>query len=131
MRGTLRQFFMFLLVGVLNTGFSYALYSLFVFLGLHYSIAALVASALGALFNFRTTGRIVFGSRDNKLLVRFLLVYAGIYVLNVCSLKGLIALGLSAYAAGALLTLPMALVSYVAQRRLVFAVPTKVEHAPV
>ena len=118
--GSLRQFFLFVAVGVLNTVFGYGAYSLLVFLGLHYAIAALLGTCAGILFNFQTTGRIVFRNKDNRRLVRFTAAYALTYLLNLAGLRVLTGLGLNPYLAGAVLLAPMAIVAFLIQRRLVF-----------
>jgi len=55
------EFARFVLVGVLNTLFSYFLYGSLILIGLNYKYAVLLATILGVLFNFQTTGRLVFG----------------------------------------------------------------------
>jgi putative flippase GtrA len=114
------RFFKFLAVGVLNTAFGYSIYALLIFMGIEVSLAILIGTIIGVLFNFKTTGQLVFGSRDNRKLVRFVGVYAILYVLNVAGVKLLIALGLNSYAAGAVLLAPMAMLSFLLNRRLVF-----------
>ena len=114
------KFFRFLVVGGLNTLFGYSLFALLIFVGLHYSLAVLVSTALGVLFNFKTTGSIVFKHNNNALLFRFVLGYGVVYALNVGLLKALSLLGFNMYAGGAMLLLPMALVSYFLNSRLVF-----------
>ncbi|MCU7242422.1 MAG: GtrA family protein [Microcystis aeruginosa WS75] len=55
------KFARFLLVGVLNTIFGYFLYGTLILIGLDYKLAVLLATILGVLFNFQTTGRLVLG----------------------------------------------------------------------
>jgi putative flippase GtrA len=55
------RFVRFLLVGVLNTIFGYFLYGTLILIGLDYKLAVLLATILGVLFNFQTTGRLVLG----------------------------------------------------------------------
>ncbi|HBA61365.1 MAG TPA: polysaccharide biosynthesis protein GtrA [Elusimicrobia bacterium] len=118
--GDRKLFVRFIAVGVLNTIFGYSLFALLIFVGLHYALAALVGQVLGVLFNFKTTGRLVFGSRDNSLLLRFLGVYSFTYVVNVFALKGLKGLGWNMYLAGAAMLLPMAIIAFLLNKRLVF-----------
>lgn len=107
------RFVRFLFVGALNTLFSYVIYAVLVLLGLHYSLATLISTILGIIFNFFTTGRIVFANRDNKLIIRFVLCYGVTYLVNVFCLRGLIdGLGMDKLIAGALITLPVAILSY-------------------
>lgn len=120
-----RQLSLFVLVGVLNTLFGYGCYALLLWLGLHYGMATLLGTILGVLFNFRTTGRLVFQNHDNRLLGRFILVYVVGYGANVAGLWALQKIGLDAYKGGALLLLPSALLTFWLQKRYVFVWPKK------
>lgn len=64
---------LFIFVGALNTLFGYTIFTFFIMMGLHYALAALLANILGVLFNFKTTGKIVFKNSNNVLLVKFFL----------------------------------------------------------
>jgi putative flippase GtrA len=114
------QFIKFLFVGGLNTLFGYGIFALFLALGLHYSLAALLGTLLGILFNFKTYGTLVFRNSDNRLLFKFLGVYGTTYLLTVASIAVLKIFHLSAFAAGAIVALPMALISFALNRRYVF-----------
>lgn len=114
------RFFRFLVVGGLNTLFGYSVFALLIFLGVHYSLAVLVSTVAGVLFNFKTTGAIVFNHSDNRLIFKFVLGYGVVYLLNVLFLKLLSLAGLNMYVGGAVLLLPMAVVSYLINSRLVF-----------
>lgn len=116
-------FVRFLAVGALNTLFGYGCFVLLLFVGLHYTLALLLGTMLGVLFNFKTTGTLVFGSRDNRLLARFVGTYAVIYACNVVAIGLLLRTGLSAQAAGAVLLLPMAALAFVLNRKFVFPSP--------
>jgi putative flippase GtrA len=114
------RFFRFLVVGGINTLFGYIVYAGFILLNLHYSLAALFSTILGIIFNFFTTGRIVFKDRRSNLIVRFFGVYAVYYVLNVSLLKLLTAQGLNSLVSGAITALPLAVLSYFLSRTFVF-----------
>jgi putative flippase GtrA len=116
------RFIRFVLVGVLNTVFGYAVFAVFILLDLHYAVAALLSTICGVLFNFKTTGRLVFGSRDNSLLVRFFGVYAITYVLGVLYLRVSTAYQWNILIAAAVMMPPMAVVSYTLNRVFVFGV---------
>ena len=118
------RFIRFLLVGVLNTVFGYSVFAFFIFTGMHYAVAALLSTICGILFNFKTTGQIVFGSRDNSLLLRFFGVYAITYVIGVLFLKLSTAFQWNVLIAAAVLMPPMAVVSYTLNRLFVFAPST-------
>lgn len=114
------KLFKFLIVGSVNTLFGYSLYALFIFCGLHYSIATLLSTIIGILFNFKTIGKFVFESRDNKLIHKFIAVYIFIYLLNVISLKIFVYYKTNLYLSGALLVLPLALISFYLNHQFVF-----------
>jgi len=110
-----------LLVGVLNTAVGYSLFLIALWAGLHYSAAIALATILGTLFNFKSTGVIVFQSHDHARLLRFVMVYGLVYAVNVVGVATLLQFGLQAWFAGLLLLLPLALLSYVLNSRYVFA----------
>ena len=110
----------FVVVGVFNTAVGYTIYVLMLWVGLNYAVAAAVGTVLGMLFNFKSTGWLVFGSSENRLLLRFMAVYGVVYLVNVLALTALTSMGLSAYSAGLVTLLPAALLSYVLNKTLVF-----------
>jgi len=114
-------FIRFLLAGGLNTAFGYGCFSLLLYIGLHYSVALFIATLLGILFNFKTTGALVFKSSNNFLIWRFLLVYILIYGVNVLGVKAFSLAGITPYLGGAILLLPIATLSFILQKRFVFS----------
>ena len=120
------KFVRFLLVGALNTLFSYFLYGSLILIGLNYKYAVLLATILGVLFNFQTTGKLVFGSKNNKLIFRFVLVYVVTFLLNVEVLRIVDAIDIGIeqktkmLIAGAILLLPMAVISFILMKLFVF-----------
>lgn len=100
------------MVGILNTAFGYTLFVLLIWLGLYYPYAVGLGTVLGVLFNFQTTGRLVFGNAKWQSIFRFIGVYFLIYLLNVGGVAILLELGCTAYLAGAILLIPMAGISY-------------------
>jgi len=114
------QFIRFLLVGLLNTVFGYSVYAILIWAGFSYPLAILFGTILGALFNYKTIGALVFRSKNNKLLYRFLMVYAVIYLVNIISIKFLKILIPNDYISQALLLPFIALLSYSLNRKFVF-----------
>lgn len=114
------QLVRFGLVGVLNTGFSYAIYAALLALGLPYAAANLGALLIGIVFSFRTQGRLVFLNDDKQRFLRFVAVWAAIYVVNVTLIGLFVSFGVGAYAAGAVALGPIVLLSFVAQKYFVF-----------
>ena len=115
------QFIRFVLVGILNTIFGYSVYCLMIWIGLSYWWATLIANVLGVMFNFKTTGVLVFKNHNNWLFFRFALCYVLAYFLNV----GIIALfshytSINQYISGFIATLITALFSFCFQKWVVF-----------
>jgi putative flippase GtrA len=113
--------FRFLLVGGINTMFGYGAYAFFLWSGLHYASAALFATIAGVIFNFFTTGRLVFDRvLRARMAPRYLGVYAAVYAINVASLWALAELHVDPYLAGLLLIIPMAAIAFALMRAFVF-----------
>ncbi len=108
----------FLLAGLANTAFGYAVFALLLAIGAG-PLAALVFGAIaGAAFNLQTSSRLVFRSRARTL--RFFSVYAAVLALNWAALRATHRAGLSNMEAQAILSLPIAAISFLAQRFFVF-----------
>lgn len=114
------KFIKFLFVGVLNTLFGYGIFSLFIFLKLYYPIAALLAMVIGIIFNFKTTGTLVFKNKENSLLPKFFGVYGIGYLVNIGLLAIFDYFKFSMYVAQAIIILPMALLSFCLMKYFVF-----------
>lgn len=119
-QGERKRLVLFFIVGGVNTAFGYSLYALLLYLHFHYALASLLATIGGVLFNFKTTGVIVFKSHDNRLLFRFIAVYTVTYLLNVVLLRIFSINNANMYLAGAALILPMAMLGFVMQKKFVF-----------
>lgn len=114
------KFIRFLFVGGLNTAFGYGIFASMLWFGLHYTLASFLSTILGILFNFKTTGVIVFDSHNNLLILKFFAVYGITYVLGVFGLYLFSLLRVSPYISGALLILPMACASFILNKKFVF-----------
>ncbi|MGY8903934.1 MAG: GtrA family protein [Burkholderiales bacterium] len=117
------QWLRFVVVGALNTLFGYGLFALLVWAGLAYPVAIGVATVVGVLFNFQTTGRMVFDGAPRSRLLRFVAVYALVYLINLAAVAVLLYWKLNIYLANALVILPLAWLAYIFQRKFVFTVP--------
>lgn len=114
------QFVRFIFVGVINSLFGYGCFALLLYMGLHYTIALLLSTVFGVIFNFKSTGALVFGSHDNRLMLRFSGSYAVVYFVNIIGIKGLSHVGVAPYIGGAILIAPMAVLAYIFNKRFVF-----------
>jgi putative flippase GtrA len=116
-----RDIIRFVFVGVVNTAFGYSLFSLFLFLGFLYPVAIFFSTIIGIAFNYQTIGRYVFRHRGKSKLLQFFGVYLIVYALNVYGIWQLELFGIdNKYISGALLILPMALISFILNKKVVF-----------
>ncbi len=116
-----RQFIKFLIVGGLNTLVGYLIFSAFIVGGMDSAVAVIATTIIGALFNFASTGWIVFRSSETTLLPRFVIVYAGQCVVNLAMLRALETLGVAPLVAQALLLPVLTILSYLSMRQFVFS----------
>ena len=120
----------FFAVGALNTLFSYVIYAILILLGLHYTLATLFSTILGIIFNFFTTGRLVFRSMNNRLFYKFVMVYGCTYLVNILLLHWLVdLLAVNKLVAGAITTLPVAMLSYTLNSRFTFSKQTEISES--
>lgn len=113
------KFLKFLFVGFLNTLFSYFLYAAFVTVGMKANVALFFQYIIGVLWNFKTTGTIVFKNNDNKLVFKFILSYIFTFFINSV-LLAILNKFLNDYLAQAILILPIALISFIIFKKWVF-----------
>ena len=116
-----RRFILFLLVGGVNTLAGYTFFALFILFGLGATSAAVGSTILGILFNFRSTGLIVFGSRSAALLPRFVIVYGLQCAANIALLRLAARAGIPALAAEIVILPLLAIASFLLLRQFVFA----------
>ena len=114
------RFVRFLLVGGLNTAFGYTVFAICILIGIPYPVAALVSTVLGVLFNFKSYGTLVFGSHDNRLILRFFAVYGICYLVGLLPLAWAKAHGVPVLLVAAVCAIPMAALAFTLQRALVF-----------
>lgn len=115
------KFIRFIFVGGVNTFFGLGTYCLFIWLGLSYIWATLISHVLGILFNFITTGTLVFENSDKRLIFKFFLNYGLTYFINVGFNKGFqFFLGMNQYYSGIGATIITALISFFILKRFVY-----------
>jgi putative flippase GtrA len=113
-----RVWLRFGLVGLVNTGFGYAVFAVLVLAGVWPGAALAGTTAAAVVVNFQASRRLVF--RSNGPILRFVTVYIVVLAVNWAALRLLQWCGLPGLGAQALLTLPVAAVSFVGQQRFVF-----------
>jgi len=119
------RFIKFLFVGIINTIFGYSVFAILIILRLDYQYALLIATICGVMFNFKTIGTLVFKTKNNELIFRFIGVYCVIYILNVELIKIFNSFGINILLSQAMLVLPFAVISYVLNKKFVFNVNNK------
>ncbi len=116
-----RKFIKFLFVGFINTLFSYVIYALCVTILSRPTLSLGVSYIIGIMFNFQTTGRIVFKNSDNKLIVKFFLCYITTFFVNRYFLDTLVAdFHVDKYLSQAILVFPIAMLSFLLLKNFVF-----------
>jgi putative flippase GtrA len=114
------QFFRFLVVGVGNTAFGYSVYLISLWIGISYQAAVVISTILGVVFNFFTTGTIVFRNAAFCNFFGFFAVYGVTLAVNLVLLTGLVDAGVSK-ALGQALVLPIIVImSFLLNKFLVF-----------
>jgi putative flippase GtrA len=94
----------FLVVGVVNTLFTYAVYAVCLFVGGSVGWASLISLIAGILFGFVTQEKIVFLGFGKWSFLKFLLVWALLYHVFVALVLLAESFGMNNYVGGALAT---------------------------
>ena len=113
----------FLVVGVLNAGFGFCVFSALALAGAPNWLAILGGNVAGIAFNFLTNSALVFRQLAWRNLPRFAASYGVLLVANTLLLGWLEGPVGSKLLAQAVLTPPLAALSYVLMSRWVFAKP--------
>jgi putative flippase GtrA len=125
------DFIRFLFVGSVNTLFGYAAFVFFVYLKFPLSLAIFCGMFVGIIFNFFTTGRVVFNSLSKKGFVKFFFAYIAIYLFNTGVIKLFLLIKNNNYLAGALAIPPVSVVSFLVLKYLVFNKPPETQGPPL
>lgn len=103
-RPELRRLALFVVVGLVNTGFGYGVYAVLVLAGLIPHVALACSFTLGVIWNYFTHARFVFHAKGFRRLPLYAACYVGLYLLNVSALHLLLDAGLPPLLAQAVLT---------------------------
>ena len=114
------QLMRFLVVGVMNTGFSYLIYAMFLQAGLNFALANFFSMVCSILFSFKTQGRLVFANAENRLFKRYIVSWSCLYLFNITIIYLLGRAGVNPYLGGALALAPVIAMSYFLQKLWVF-----------
>ncbi|CDZ76219.1 GtrA-like protein [Legionella massiliensis] len=110
---------------MLNTLVGFALYAIFINLGMHYSLAVLLSTILGVAFNYFSTGKLVFNNTGNSRIIQYVMTYGFTYLINIAIIKSCIMIGLNEYYAY-IFSIPfMAILNFTLMKRFVFITNNK------
>jgi len=115
-----KRVFRYYQAGLINMGFGYGLFALFVWAGVNMYLAQIVAHILGVIFNYFTYSRYTFADQRGSKS-RFIMSYAFNYVLNLAALAFTAIFVASPYLAGLIATIAVSLVNYFVLKHLVFS----------
>lgn len=116
-----RKFVKYLFVGFMNTVFSYVIYAICVTILSRPTLSLAVSYVIGILFNFQTTGRIVFKNKNNTLIFKFFLSYLTTFFINRYFLDMLVStFHVDKYLSQAILVFPIAIISFMLLKHFVF-----------
>ena len=115
----------YVVVGLANTGFSYAVYALTLGLGCSYPIASLITLIAGICLSFKTQGRFVFRNMRNSLFGRFFVSWVLIYLGHVGVVALCLHLGFNAFIGGAVAMPSNVVAGFLLQRYFVFGGPSR------
>jgi putative flippase GtrA len=111
---------LFLIVAGINTIFGFIIYGVLVYSGLSVMLAVLLSTIIGVLFNFKTYGSIVFKSNNNRLLFKFVGIYALCYIINVSGIYLLEKMQIDKYIAWLFMAVPIGILTYILNKKFVF-----------
>ena len=116
----IRQLQRFVVVGIVNTLFYYAVYALGLYTGLGYAVATLVATLVGIVFSFVNFGKFVFGNTEYRRIARFVSVYALLYFVNIGIITAMKGITLNYYLSGLVAVAICAALSFLLNRFYVY-----------
>ncbi|HEX8078054.1 MAG TPA: GtrA family protein [Chthoniobacterales bacterium] len=116
----LPRFARFILIGGVNTAFGYGVFVVFYALLKSHRASITMATIIGVLFNYLTTGRYVFSNYDYKLIFRFISAYAVILILNIMIVEVMLSAHVPALGAQVIALPFIVLVSYCINAKFVF-----------
>lgn len=115
------QHMIFVCVGMLNAAFGYTVYAVAVLAGLHYAAALFIATVSGVVFNFYSTGRLVFANRSGSKFLRFVAAYVALYLINLGFLSILIQFGISKLIGQIICLVIMTPITFITLNKFVFS----------
>jgi putative flippase GtrA len=116
----LSQIIRFIFIGGINTLFGFSVYVFFIWYGFGYPVASAISIILGVIFNYFSTGIVVFNHKKFDRIYPYLLVYLFIYIVNISLIALLLVAGLNEIEAGFVTLFPVAVITYYLLNKYVF-----------
>lgn len=110
----------FIATGILNTLVGWIIYSILILLGAKIWLALLMPIIIGIFFNFFTISKFTFKKFSIKILPKFIIVYALVYLINYFLLHFLQEYGLNEILAQFLLLPIISLISFLLFSKVVY-----------
>ncbi len=123
---TKKQFLKFLFVGALNTIFGILIFGFLTLTSMPTWAILLISNVMGVVFNFFTTGRIVFSEKGYSTIYRFLILNFFIYWMYLFSISILLPFVGNRLLAMLIIIWPITVVNYLLMRDCVFLKSSKV-----
>ena len=114
------QFIKFIFIGGINTLFGFSIYVFFIWYGLNYSIALAISIFFGVIFNYFSTGRVVFNHSKFDRIFAYLSSYLFVYIVNISLISMLLLSGLNEIEAGFIALFALSLVMYFLIKKYVY-----------
>lgn len=121
-------FVRFLIAGAVNTLFGFLIYGTAIWLGLDVWQALLAGILAGMVFNFITTGGYAFRDLSGRKYLRFCVAYVLIYFVNLTLVMWLKRWIPNTIVIQGVVTIPMAIGSYILMAKFVFQQSFKVQN---
>jgi putative flippase GtrA len=120
-RSTVAVAFRFCLFGGLNTMLGFSIYAGLSWIGLHFTLASLISLIVGIIAGHWGSRNLVFRSSRRNSFVRYVILWGGLYLVNISLIALSISLGLTQIWAGAAAVFIVVPLSFILQRSLVFS----------
>lgn len=119
-RDEIERVFRFVFWGGLNTLIGFSVYCIFIFAGLHFSLASLLSLIVGIFIGHFFNKRHVFKSNKSDTIKIYFCIWFCLYFLNITIIYLLLDIGLGDYISGAVAAVFIVPFSYLFQKIFVF-----------
>lgn len=115
------QLLRYLIAGLANTAFAFAIYAVGIKLGIGYHLASFAALIAGIGSGFVIQGKVAFRSQLRGRFLPFVALWVLLYLANIAVISAIAFFGINLYIAGLIAAAPVNAVSYLTLRAIIFA----------